>query len=115
MPRICCLCTQYLCSPRAELETPVEVAGEDTPDMSLILQFYWFEPVYYLDPDSHPKSGEKPEYFVEIPENVGDILTYKILTGDKKKVLHWSVVQSARDPKSQNRRVIFKDPIKIEE
>ena len=46
---------------------------------------------------------------------MGDILTYKILTGNKKKVLHRSVVRSARDPKSQNRRVKFKDPIKIEE
>ena len=116
------LCQEYvayvhsICAhPELNWKTPVEVAGEDTPDISPILQFYWFEPVYYLDPDSHPKSGEKPGYFVGIPENVGDILTYKILTGDKKKLLHRSVVRSARDPKSQNRRVKFKDPIKIEE
>ena len=49
------LCQEYvayvhsICAhPELNWKTPVEVAGEDTPDISPILQFYWFEPVYYL-------------------------------------------------------------------
>jgi hypothetical protein len=39
--------------------------------------FYWFEPVLYLDPVSkfqYPEITERPRYFVEIADNVGDEL-----------------------------------------
>ena len=63
------------------------------------------EPVLYHDPEtSHPETKEDPGYFVGFGENVGDALTFKILTQDCKQVLHRSVVRAAIDPKRQNRR-----------
>jgi hypothetical protein len=33
----------------------------NTPDISNILMFYWFEPVLYLDPDSQNFNDQKPQ------------------------------------------------------
>ena len=74
--------------------------------------FYWFEPVLYLDPTaSFPESKECPGYFVGFAHNVGDFLTFKILKDDMKTVIHRSVVRSARDQKTRNRRVTFSNEI----
>ena len=51
---------------------------------------------------------ERPGYFVQFAENVGDALTFKIL---KNKVLHRSVVRSAADVKHCNKRVLFKSNV----
>jgi hypothetical protein len=66
--------------------------------------FYWFEPVLpvlYLDPVAkfpETTEKEKPGFFVVFADNVGDSLTFKILTNDLSGVLHRSVVRSAADP-----------------
>ena len=79
---------------------------EGTPDISHIMQFRWFEPVLFYTPNtSHPKTKEEPGYFVGFGENVGDALTFKILTLDTGKIIHRSVVRSALDPKAPNKRV----------
>jgi hypothetical protein len=45
--------------------------------------FYWFEPILYLDPAvSSSENTEKPGFFVVFSDNVGDILTFKILRSD---------------------------------
>ena len=98
--------------PLLQWNTPDQVAGGDTPDISHILMFYWFEPVLYLDPAiSFPESKEMPGYFVGFAHNVGDFLTFKILKEDMKTVIHRSVVRSASDPNSRNRRVRFDDSV----
>ena len=64
--------------------TPMEALTGVTPDISAMLHFTFWEPVYYLDPGdelSFPSSPhEKLGRFVGIAENVGDALTFKILT-----------------------------------
>ena len=79
------------------------------------MQFYWYEPVLYYNPDtSYPETKEEPGYFVGFGENVGDALTFKILTlGKRSQILHRSVVRSALDPKAQNKRVKFDKPIPV--
>jgi hypothetical protein len=55
--------------------------------------FNWFEPVLYLDPVAQvPETTEKPGFFVEFADNVGDILKFKILKNAVSTVLHRSVV-----------------------
>jgi hypothetical protein len=62
------------------------VGGE--PDIPHILMFNWFEPVLHLDPVSKfAETTEKPEYFVGFADNVGNILTFKILKNDLVIVL----------------------------
>jgi hypothetical protein len=76
--------------------------------------FYWFEPVLYLDPVSKfqlPETTERPGYFVRFADNVGDVLTFKILKNDLVTVLHRSVVRSAAEASHRNRRVSFKSDV----
>jgi hypothetical protein len=73
--------------------------------------FYWFEPVLYVDPVARfPETTEKnkPGFFVGFADNVGDVLTFKILNNDLSGVLHRSVVRSVADPIHRNKRVTFK-------
>ena len=77
--------------------TPIEVAfGAVTPDISACLQFHLYEPVLYYKPySSYPDSKESFGCFVGIAENVGDALTYLMLTADTQEIICCSVVRSA--------------------
>ena len=82
-------------------KTPLEISTGVTPDISVLLQFMWYEPVFYLDSnEKFPTSKEKSGRFVGIAEHCGDALTYLILTDDTDQVIARSVVrpQSATDP-----------------
>jgi hypothetical protein len=48
-----------------------------TPDISVYLQFTFWEPILYLDHESSwPESKERTGYWAGVAENVGDALTY---------------------------------------
>ena len=81
--------------------TPIEKLTGSTPDISSLLCFSFWEPVYYKldDSDSSSKSTEKLGRFVGISENVGHALTFKILTDETKKIIHRSRRHSALNPK----------------
>jgi len=90
----------------------MQVSRGDTPDISQILVFQFFEPVLYLDPRiAFPETKEVPGYFVGFAKNTGDTLTFKILKSDMKTILHRSVVRSAKDIKYWNKRVHFQQDI----
>ena len=90
--------------------TPHEKRHGDTPDISAYLQFQFYEKVLYLDPtETFPATKEKPGYWLGISHNVGDSLTFKILTDSTEEVIHRSVVRPANDRRFQNQRVRF-DP-----
>ncbi len=77
-------------------KTPIEVATGETPDNSNLLQFHQYQKVYYYDPKAaFPTPKEKIGRFVGVAENVGDTLTYKILTDDMRQVIYHSVVHAA--------------------
>ena len=70
--------------------------------------------LYYNLDTSFPETKEESGYFVGFSENVGDALTFKILTlGKRPQILHRSVVRSALDPKAQNKRVEFDKTLPI--
>ena len=84
--------------------TPVEAAFGETPDISMFLQFEFYEPVYYLSPDaSFPETKEQLGHFVGVSANTGDAMCYLILT-DKKTILVRSVVRSALKKEETNAR-----------
>jgi hypothetical protein len=67
-----------------------------------------------LDPVSKfqfPETTERPGYFVGFADNVGDVLTFKILKNDLVTVLHRSVVRSAADVSHRNKRVTIKSDV----
>ena len=106
----CCwlLCLQYICvvlnhlaSPTLQGICPVQALEGTTPDISFLLHFSFYEPVYYRIDSSEPdlnfpsSSNEKKGYWVGFTDNQGDSLTWRILTEDTQKIIIHSGVQSA--------------------
>ena len=89
---------------------PREVRHGGLQDISAFLEYRFYEPVLYLDSDeTFPSSKEKPGWWVGVANNVGDTMTFKILTEDSHKVVHRSVIRPAKDDRFKNKRVRF-DP-----
>ena len=106
----CCwlLCLQYICvvlnhlaSPTLQGICPVQALEGTTPDISFLLHFSFYEPVYYKIDSSEPdlnfpsSSNEKKGYWVGFADNQGDSLTWRILTEDTQKIIIRSGVRSA--------------------
>ena len=87
-------------------KTAIEVMTGETPDISNLLQFEFFEPVYYYDPSvPFPASKECLGHFVGIAENVGDTMTFKVLTDDTQEVIARSTIRSATLGATVNKRL----------
>jgi hypothetical protein len=78
------------------------------------LIFYWFEPLLFLDPVStflFLETTERHGYFVGFADNLGEALTFKILTNVFITVLYRSVVRSTAYANHWNKRVSFKSDV----
>jgi hypothetical protein len=75
-------------------------------DISIILRFGWWKPVYYkLDDSDFPsESPELPGRMVGFSETVGHAMTYKILTEDTQKIIHRANVRTGLDPDAPDAR-----------
>ena len=106
----CCwlICLQYICVVLNHLASatlqgicPVQALEGTTPDISFLLHFSFYEPVYYRIDSSEPhlnfpsSSNEKKGYWVGFADNQGDCLTWRILTEDTHKIIIRSGVRSA--------------------
>ena len=94
-------CALYACdilnhtaSQNLEWRTPIEVAFGITPDISALVQFAFYGPVYYYASDPFPITKELPGRFLGIAKSVGDALTYWVLTQDNQ-VIARSVLREA--------------------
>ena len=93
--------------------TPIEVLTGNTPDISPILQFKFFEDVYYADLTASNTIGaddEKAGWFVGFAENVGHSMTYKVLCKESLMVLHKSCLRRAtegRNKRADERAAIY--------
>ena len=105
----CCwlLCLQYICvvlhhlaSPTLQGICPVQALAGTTPDISFMLHFSFYEPVYYRidssEPDFHFPSSSygKKGHWVGFADNPGDRLTWRILTEDTQKIIICSGIRS---------------------
>ena len=83
--------------------TPLQAATGQRPDISAILRFHFWEPVYYiLDEDENnsfpSKSTYKLGWFAGFAENVGNIMCCKIFTADSQEMIPRSrVISAAKD------------------
>ena len=102
------LCLQYICvvlnhlaSPTLQGICPVQALQGTTPDVSFLLHFSFYEPVYYRIDSSEPdrnfpsSSNEKKGYWVSFADNQGDSFTWRILPEDTQKIIIHSGVRSA--------------------
>ena len=108
MMYICFVLNHTYCS--SIKAVPIQKLTGSTPDISPLLRFYWWQPVYYkLDDSDFPSdSTELRGRFVGIAEHVGHAMTYKILTDDTSKVIFRSNVRPANVPMEHNLRL---DPL----
>jgi hypothetical protein len=74
--------------------------------------FFWFETVLYLNPISEfIETTERPGYFLGFVDDIGDVLTFKILKNDSTTVKHRRVVRSAVDPNHRKRQITFNSDV----
>ena len=94
-------CTQPLGISNSSRHMPCSSFGRHTPDVSFMLHFSFYEPVYYRIDSSEPylifpsSSNENKGYWVSFADNQGDRLTWRILTEDTQKIIICSGVRSA--------------------
>ena len=108
-----CLCMQHaadiinhISHVNLKHKTPHEVMYGVTPNISSLIQFHWYQPVLYFQKNNpFPESKEKIGYFIGVARNVGDALTFKILT-EKDQVISRSVVCPCEDDKNANLRML---------
>ena len=86
--------TNHVALERLGWRCPIEWLTGSTPDISVLLRFIFYEPVYYAIRDDEPGEGEKLGRFVGIAEGVGHSMTFSILTDDQK-VISRSIVRTA--------------------
>ena len=88
-----CVVLNHLASPTLQGICPVQALQGTTPDVSFMLHFSFYEPVYYRIDSSEPdlnfpsSSNEKKGYWVGFSNNQGDSLTWGILTEDIQKII----------------------------
>ena len=95
----------HLASPSLNNRTPIEKAFGVTPDLSGLLQFYFYQPLIYLDTNkpAFPNSKELLGYWVGLTDNLSDALTYWIMTTENT-VIAQSTLHPAYHPGHQNLR-----------
>ena len=106
---LCTIYVTYLLNRMAHknliFRTPLEIATGETPDISALLQFHFYQPVFYYEKinSSFPDSKERLGWWVGVAENHGDALTYKILNTDHKIMIR-SVCRPTDNPLHPNIR-----------
>ena len=102
------LCLLYVCnllnvtsSPALGGLTPTQALTGQVTDISHLLHFSFWEPVYYKVDENEPdhrfpsQPNEKKGHWVGFANNKGDRLTWKILTDETNQIITRSAVRSA--------------------
>jgi len=81
----CCLYTVELRNriarplPQLKGRTPYEMLTGNTPDVSEFLEFTWYQPIWYYEPDVFPKQNKNITRWLGIAHRVGQAMCYWIL------------------------------------
>ena len=86
---VCYLLTYIACS-ALDGKIPLLALTGMTPDISIILLFTFYQPVFYATYDQHfpSESEERAGYWVGFGEHCGDAMTHKILDHDTQKIIY---------------------------
>lgn len=108
------LCLQYVCTVlnctvcrSLDWKIPLTVLLGTTIDVSPLLRFHWYQPVFYVreQPNFPSESREAFGHFVGIATHCGHAMTFKVLTDDTQKIIQRSQVRPADDPTRPNLRL----------
>ena len=74
---------------------PLSALTGITPDISIILLFTFYQPVFYATYDQHfpSENEERAGYWVGLGEHCGDAMTHKILDHDTQKIICRSAIR----------------------
>jgi hypothetical protein len=90
-----CMVLNHAASPKLGNRTPAEWLLGYTPDITPLIQFLFYEPVYYkIHETQFPDPDEGLGRFVGIADCVGNAMAFKILTGNGK-IITRSVIRTA--------------------
>ena len=109
-----CLCLNNCIDPKLGdgTKSPIMMCCFAKNDISMLLNFYFWQPVYYLvDPDDQSfseTSREKRARWAGVDEKIGAKMCYKLVDEESGKIICRSVIRAATEPGSDNLRV---DPI----
>ena len=91
---VCYLLNHIACT-ALDGKIPLLALTGNTPDISIILLYTFYQPVFYATYDQHfpSESEERAGYWVGFGEHCGDAMTHKILDHDTQKVIYRSAVR----------------------
>ena len=114
-PAHCSLLTlQYVCYILNHIFTaslggqvPLQVLYGVTPDISIILLYTFYQPVFYATHDQHFPSGseEMAGFWVGFADHCGDSLTHMVLDAVTLKIIYRSALRP-RTSKDPNKRLV---------
>ncbi len=108
------LCMSYVCYVLNHIAckaldgaVPLLVLYGITPDISIIMLYTFYQPVFYATHDQNfpSQSEERAGHWVGFGEHCGDAMTHKILDDVNQTVIYRSAVRP-RDPKNPNKRLV---------
>ena len=75
------------------------------PDISIILLFTFYQPVFYATYDQNfpSESEERAGYWVVLGEHCGDAMTHRILDHETKKIIYRSAVRPKKSSTTNHR------------
>ena len=101
---VCYLLNHIACS-ALDGKIPLLALTGITPDISIILLFTFYQPVFYATYDQHfPSESEKRAgYWVGFGEHCGDAMTHKVLDHDTQKIIYRSAVRPKKSSTPNHR------------
>ena len=114
-PAHCWMLTlQYVCYILNHISTaslggqvPLQVLYGVTPDISIMLLYTFYQPVFYATHDQHfpSESEEQAAFWVGFAEHCGDSLPHMVLDVDTLKIIYRSAIRH-RTLKNPNQRLV---------
>ena len=88
-------------------QVPLQVLYGVTPDISIMLLYIFYQPIFYATHDQHfPSVNEEcTAFWVGFAEHCGDSLTHMVLDADTFKIIYRSALRS-RTLKNPNQRLV---------
>ena len=101
---VCYLLTHIACT-ALDGKIPLLALTGITPDISIILLFTFYQPVFYATYDQHfpLECKERAGYWVGFGEHCGDAMTHKILDHDTQKIIYRSAVRPQKSSTPNHR------------
>ena len=107
------LTLQYVCYILNHISTaslsgqvPLQILYGVTPDISIILLYTFYQPIFYATDNQHfpSDSEERAGFWVGFAEHCGDSLTHMVLDTETFKIIYRSALRP-RSPKDPNKRL----------